>query len=95
MDNVTRIADARPHLAGPARCLDCGAKWEAVAPIGMTVIDCPKCGAQKGARLAMVQKEGAHWTCVCGNALYFIQEEGSYCPNCGLPGPPLDYSKEG
>ena len=55
VSNVTRIADARPHLCGPAYCVDCRHKWEAVAPIGMTVMTCPNCGQNKGARLAMVR----------------------------------------
>jgi predicted RNA-binding Zn-ribbon protein involved in translation (DUF1610 family) len=87
VSNVVSIADARPHLAGPALCLECRHEWVAVAPLGMTVMDCPSCGARKGARLAMVQKEGPHWECACGNGLFFIREGGTYCPNCGLEGP--------
>ena len=86
---VVSIADARPHLAGPARCLDCGHEWMAVAPLGMTVLDCPKCRAQKGGRFAMVQKDGDHWHCGCGNPFYLIRGNGAYCPNCGLEGPRL------
>jgi hypothetical protein len=32
----------------------------------------------------MVQKNGEHWECKCGNALFFIRPQGVYCPNCGL-----------
>lgn len=87
MSNVVKISDARPHLSGPAWCIECGHKWEIVAPIGLTVIECPKCGGHKGARFAMVQKEGPHWECNCGNGLFFIRDAGTYCPNCGADGP--------
>lgn len=91
---VINIADARPQLAGPARCLECRAEWIGIAPLGMVVLDCPKCGAQKGARLAMILKEGPHWVCVCGNGLFAINEAGAYCPNCGLEGPGLKETTE-
>jgi Zn finger protein HypA/HybF involved in hydrogenase expression len=82
--SVVRIEDRRPHLGGPARCLECRHEWIAVAPIGTTVLECPACHADKGARLAMIEHDGPHWTCVCGNALFFVMPERIYCPNCGL-----------
>lgn len=84
VNNVIQIADARPHLAGPAHCIECGHRWQMVAPTGTTVLDCPGCGGRKGARFAMVEKDCAHWVCNCGNRLFFITPEKTYCGNCGM-----------
>jgi hypothetical protein len=82
--SVVSIEEARPHLVGPAFCLECRHRWVAVAPVGSTVLECPACGCFKGGRLAMVQRAGPHWVCNCENALFFIRQGGDiYCANCG------------
>ncbi len=86
MSNVVSLADARPHLSGPCRCLDCKHEWVGVAPLGVTTMTCPACGADKGGRFAMVlPTDGDTWTCACGNCFFVVQRDRFMCPNCGLP----------
>ena len=33
----------RGWVTRPCRCPDCGHRWQAVAPVGSTGIECPKC----------------------------------------------------
>ena len=73
------------HIVGTAICLDCQNKWTAVAPIGSTVLECPDCGTQKGKFFyEVIRQDREHWECSCGNDLFYITKDGSYCPNCGL-----------
>ena len=82
-----RLADARaarnPHLTGPAKCLACRHGWVAVAPTGTIWLECPSCTLERGRFVAQVQRDGPHWHCNCGNDLFQITEECTYCPNCG------------
>lgn len=85
---VVSLADAReartPHMAGKARCLDCRHEWVAVAPSETLWLTCPKCSLSRGRFINHVEIEGeAHWTCNCGNDLFFITKANFYCPNCG------------
>lgn len=72
-----------PHLSGRARCLQCKHEWIAVAPVGTAWLQCPKCECENGRFAAQVQRDGMHWHCKCGNDLFHITPEGSYCPMCG------------
>ena len=85
MGEVLSLAEHAPHLSGDCRCLDCGHEWIGVAPVGTACIDCPKCGAVKGARFAMVMPEAdePYWTCACGNIFFVMTEAYTMCPNCG------------
>jgi hypothetical protein len=73
------------HGVGPAHCLGCGAKWNAVVPCGSTFIECPECKADKGILdyPYMAKAGGMVWQCNCGNQLFYLTEEGTLCPNCG------------
>lgn len=73
----------RPHLQGRARCLSCRHEWQQVAPIGETEFECPKCTLMMGRLVYECIREGLHFTCNCGNDLFFIAPEGPYCPKCG------------
>lgn len=83
--------DDVPHLAGKARCLRCGHKWEAVAPIGASAcLTCPSCGAHRGEFVANVERDGEHWRCDCGCEVFRIRRDGIYCGYCGIWHRPFD-----
>lgn len=76
-------ADRTPRLAGPAKCMACAHTWAAVAPIGTVDLECPACHLDRGRFVGNVTRAGLHWTCHCGNDLFHICPEGTYCPACG------------
>lgn len=73
-----------PHLAGKARCLACRHEWQAVAPTGATWLECPACAAERGCFVYPVGRSDPHWQCDCGNDLFHITPDGTYCPVCGV-----------
>lgn len=76
--------DHTPHLSGMARCIACHHEWPAVCPTGtFAFFECPQCGLFKGKLKYDVIREGKHWTCNCGNDIFYISEDGTYCPVCG------------
>jgi hypothetical protein len=75
--------EREPHLSGRARCLDCKYEWTAVAPVGTTWFECPKCLLERGRMFAQVQRDAPHWHCNCGCDLFYATADGMYCPNCG------------
>lgn len=84
---VVALADHRPHLSGPARCMECGHRWVAVAPIGTTRMECTACTLNKGAWVGGVYPpDGTSiWTCSCGNDLFVLCEHGApQCARCGV-----------
>lgn len=82
IDFETRRTERQPHLAGEARCLSCGHRWAAVAPVGADWLECPQCGLEKGVFSFPYRREGPHLECNCGNDLFHVTPEGVYCPNC-------------
>lgn len=72
-----------PHLTGRARCLGCKHEWEAVAPVGPVQLECPACGLVRGRFIYNVMHDGDHWHCKCGNDLFRIMPDGTYCHACG------------
>lgn len=87
--SVVDLAAARmartPHNTGDARCLGCLHKWCAVAPVGVVVLECPSCGLERGRFMGNCLRENAkHWTCNCGNDLFHVTPDGTYCPGCGV-----------
>jgi len=90
--DVVSLADYRqpevePHAAGKARCLECRREWQAVAPVGVTRLECDGCGTQKGVWVgAMGPAEGELvWRCSCDNDLFTLQPTGApMCARCGL-----------
>jgi Zn finger protein HypA/HybF involved in hydrogenase expression len=84
MNNVINLDEARPHLSGKARCLDCKHEWEAVAPLGATWLQCPGCSLFRGRFIGEILRDKLlHYTCNCGNDLFYVTLDGTYCPNCG------------
>lgn len=71
--------------AGGAVCVECGHKWVAVAPSGITELECPHCGQTKGiwARLCLMGDEVPHLICTCGSRFFSITEDYIYCVKCG------------
>ena len=77
---------ADPHLAGEAKCLACGNKWVAVAPVGTCALECPACGTWKGAFMAFCRPDnGDIWVCKCGSDLFYFTRSGGFCASCAAP----------
>lgn len=51
MTNIIDLDEHRSHLSGPVICTRCRHKWIAVRPIGTDLLECPSCGANRGASL--------------------------------------------
>ena len=83
IDLAQARADRTPHLGGEAKCLACSHEWAAVAPVGVMVLQCPACSLERGRFTGNVIRAEKHWTCHCGNDLFHICPEGTYCPACG------------
>lgn len=52
MSNVIDINANLPHWTGAVTCAACGHGWQAVAPVGTDVCECPRCGAMAGVRFS-------------------------------------------
>jgi predicted RNA-binding Zn-ribbon protein involved in translation (DUF1610 family) len=76
--------DRRGHISGNAECLSCGNEWVVFAPVGVVWFECPKCHMQKGCMKGPCERAGLHWTCGCGNRLFYLTPDGEYCPRCGI-----------
>lgn len=83
MDKVTPIRPPTGWLENKAKCLTCRHEWHAVAPVGTTWFECPACGLHMGRFMRSVNREGAHWHCLCGNDLFYINLTVTYCAVCG------------
>lgn len=85
IDLQAAIEKRRPHVSGPARCLQCGHEWAAVAPPGVTWLECPECTVEKGCFIGNAYPEdGLVWQCNCGNELFLQTRNGPLCPLCGV-----------
>lgn len=83
-DNIISFQDHQSHLSGAAFCIECRHTWTAVAPTGTGWLECPACTRMTGRfKYTMVKEDVAHWTCKCGNDLFYATPDGFYCPNCG------------
>lgn len=51
-DNVIDINANKPHWTGRVTCSACGHEWQAVAPVGTDVCECPKCGSMAGVQFS-------------------------------------------
>ena len=81
---LSKVRENRvPHSSGKARCLACKHEWVAVAPTGVTWMECPACSLERGRFVAQHEREEPHWMCNCGNNLFYVVKDGYYCPNCG------------
>ena len=87
-ERVVELAAVReersPHTSWQARCLDCHHEWVAVAPLGTYWLTCPSCSLLRGKYIfAFNFDKDLHWTCACGNDLFYMLNYACYCPNCG------------
>lgn len=88
MSDVVNLSEERekrqPHASGKARCLDCKHEWVAVSPLDTYWLQCPGCSLMRGKYLFPFEfADQLHWTCACGNDLFYIMKDGCRCPNCG------------
>ena len=85
MGDVVSIAPVQSTATGEAVCMHCQHEWVAVAPTGMTWLDCPECGTQKGGfKFPFGVPVGDRLlVCDCGNDIFFVTPVGCLCPNCG------------
>jgi hypothetical protein len=80
---------ADPHATGEAKCLDCGKRWAAVAPIGTRQLDCPDCGTNRGLWLYPFGADVGDlaFECICGNEVLTAFKRGGVfwlqCMACG------------
>jgi len=67
-----------------ARGLNCGHTTTAPVSKTLTKVGCPNCSGQEMLRMfEHVRLSKPHFKCECGEVLFFITENGAYCPNCG------------
>lgn len=79
--------------SGEALCTSCSHTWVAVAPVGISEMECPECHALRGIFANHLVHEGDAvdtWTCNCGSPFFVIQRfenrfQHILCVNCGLP----------
>lgn len=78
--------DREPHTSGEAVCVFCQHKWQAVAPVGTTDLECPECQRNGGVWLFhFMPAEGDMFVCNCGNFLFILQSTGrKLCVGCGV-----------
>ena len=88
MSNVVSLDERRPHLAGFAKCLNCGHEWTFVAPIGTTVFACPRCGLERGVNQGVCVPPVAQACIDCGGQVFWLCPAGPMCLSCGttMPG---------
>ena len=48
--DVIDINANKPHWTDAVTCSACGHGWQAVAPVGTNLLECPKCRAMAGVR---------------------------------------------
>jgi hypothetical protein len=83
-DLIRVIFKEEQQLSGLAKCFGCKHEWDAIAPIGTVLMECPNCLLEKGRFYREIQRTDLlHWHCKCGCDLFYITQEGCYCPNCG------------
>lgn len=84
IDLAAARLEREPHSSGLAVCLDCKHEWQAVAPADIQWLECPECGLVRGRFKFQFEKDCKHLVCDCGNDLFHVTLEGTYCPNCGV-----------
>ena len=82
MNNIIPVLFNK-HNAGPAKCLQCGAEWDAIAPKDTVSLECPECGTLKGVWKGFFDTPEPSFVCDCGNDLFFVGKQGIKCCKCG------------
>ena len=85
MGEITNIFANKPHIQGPAKCLECGHKWHVVAPEGDATFECPECGTYKGVLIGVISPDENTeiWVCNCGCDFFNVLNDGFMCVRCG------------
>lgn len=84
MGTIHDLSEKLPHMTGEALCLHCKRKWQAVAPIGTVILDCPECGLGKGVFANIAFPDREHWQCHCGCGAFCVTQKGIHCLMCGV-----------
>jgi hypothetical protein len=86
-----RPEPADPHMTGEAKCLCCGDKWVAVAPVGTRFLERAKCGTFQGVWHNPVGAQEGDLQFYCascgGEALTAFKRGGHFyllCMGCGI-----------
>lgn len=71
---------------GEAVCYTCGHSWQAVAPIGVIELECPKCKELTGKWLNRFRpSEGYVYHCGnCNGETWVLTPDGALCESCGV-----------
>lgn len=78
-------ADKSGWLQGPAQCLSCDHRWNAVAPAGQVfALECPACHLKRGTFSVPFERSCTRWFCQCGSDRFQITDIGASCIGCGL-----------
>jgi len=80
--DVVSLDAQRPHITCGAKCLDCGRTWQAVAPVGVTELECPDCGTLRGTWTHPIAPDTL-WQCDCGGQHFYIGYREAHCARCG------------
>lgn len=84
MGDVVEISDYKPHASGESKCLACGYKWVAVAPVGVVELKCPECETMRGVWSQPLVPDAYVWYChECGNDIHFATKDYLCCARCG------------
>jgi len=71
-------------MEGPAFCVVCKHKWTSLRPTGTVELECPICERMTGVAYGLIDyDEPTRWTCHCGNDLFRVTPDRTYCPCCG------------
>jgi hypothetical protein len=75
-------------MGGPAYCTACKHGWDAHAPVGTWMLECPSCGTHRGIwrSLCTPPDEGVWWKCgTCDGSFFYATPDGLFCVGCGKP----------
>lgn len=86
--NFKRAAPETVEVTDDAICIECRHEWSAAVEVvpGDPVpwLECPKCGTYKGRfKYRFMRGGGELWHCNCGNNLFQMTRDYTYCPACG------------
>ena len=84
---VQKDEAANTRLRGDAICLGCKHEWTALASIGESEFQCPKCTAKKGILKSFIDfRNESYYKCSnCDNPYFFVLANGDkQCPICGV-----------
>lgn len=98
---ISRITEGKPlnevseatkgYIGGPHICLSCRNEWIGASPVGVTGLECPECGLNKGVAKGLVdlpEWSEYFFTCDCANDRFIIINSARtgprlYCDHCG------------